>query len=399
MMVSAKLLCEKYGAEMALLILLCRLQYNTITPVEVQIFINSQSLNWELFQKIITLHQVRPFVYNALTANAIQTDAAFYNKLRLTTTRIATGNLLKLKELVRIQQLLKKSGVESIPNKGVLLSKKLYDDYISRETSDIDFIINPGDFVSVISMLVADGYECVNYYNPEYRDLFLESDHEVKFVKSISGEEYKIEIHWAITHKMMAIPFRAEEVFYNTGREIVLNNEVKTLSLSNSFTTLLIHHGVNDIWRTVRHSIDIASFVRKYYADIDWREMESMTRKYKIYKTTCLGLSMCREIYGIEIPERFVTHDPLLKRVIHNMLRFPPIKRKKLSIENVFQQFRLRDSILDKIRLSAAYASAAMLPNIRDVEAWPIPAKWGFAYYFIKPFRLGLSYMQKLYKK
>lgn len=398
-MISARLIAEKYGGEMAALILLCRLQYNTITPVEVQTFINSQSLNWELFQKIITLHQVRPFVYNALTANAIQTDAAFYNKLRLTTTRIATGNLLKLKELVRIQQLLKKSGVESIPNKGVLLSKKLYDDYISRETSDIDFIINPGDFVTAISVLVADGYECVNYYNPEYMDLFLESDHEVKFVKSISGEEYKIEIHWAITHKMMAIPFRAEEVFHNTGRENVLNHEVEILSLSNTFLVLLIHHGVNDVWRTVRHSIDIASFIYKYYADIDWREMERLTRKYKIYKTTCLGLSMCREIYGVEIPGNFAANAPLLNHVIHNMLRFPPIKRKKLSTENILQQFRLRDSVPDKIRLSGAYAGTALLPNIRDVEAWPIPAKWGFAYYFIKPFRLALSYLQKHLKK
>ncbi len=398
-MISARLIAEKYGAEMAALILLCRLQYNTITPVEVQTFINSQSLNWELFQKIITLHQVRPFVYNALTANAIQTDAAFYNKLRLTTTRIATGNLLKLKELVRIQQLLKKSGVESIPNKGVLLSKKLYDDYISRETSDIDFIINPGDFVTAISVLVADGYECVNYYNPEYTDLFLESDHEVKFVKSISGEEYKIEIHWAITHKMMAIPFRAEEVFHNTDRENVLNHEVEILSLSNTFLVLLIHHGVNDVWRTVRHSIDIASFIYKYYADIDWKEMEQLTRKYKIYKTTCLGLSMCREIYGVEIPGNFAANAPLLKHVIHNMLRFPPIKRKKLSTENIIQQFRLRDSVPDKIRLSGAYAGTALLPNIRDVEAWPIPAKWGFAYYFIKPFRLALSYLQKQLKK
>lgn len=389
-MISAKILGEKYGAEMALLILLGRLQYNTIAPVEVQSFINSQSPNWELFQKIITVHQVRPLVYNVLTANAIQTDAAFYNKLKLATTRIATGNLLKLKELVRIQQLLKKSGVECLSNKGVLLSQKLYNDYISRETSDIDFIIKPGDFSTVLNLMIADGYESTCYYNAEYKDLFLKSDSELKLVKRISGEEYKIEMHWAITHKMMDIPLCADEVFHNHSIENVLNNEVEILSLSNTFLTLLIHHGVNDVWRTVRHSIDIASFISKYYADIDWEEMECLTRKYKIYKTTCLGLSMCREIYGIEIPEHFVTDGPLLKRVVHNMLRFPPIKRKKLSGENIFQQFRLRDSALDKIRLSGAYVGTALLPNIRDVEAWPIPVKWGFAYYFIKPFRLLL---------
>lgn len=393
-MINAELLAEKYGAEMALLVLLGRLQYNTISPVEVQSFINSKSLNWELFQKMITVHQVRPFVYNALTTYAIQTDTAFYNKLKLATTRIATGNLLKLKELVHVHQLLKKSGAECMPNKGVLLSKKLYGDYISRETSDIDFIIRPVDFVTAMNVLVADGYEYRCYYNPDYKYLFLKSDSELKFVKRISGEEYKIELHWAVTHKMMAIPFPAEELFHNTDKENVLNNEIETLSLSNTLLTLLIHHGVNDIWRTVRHSIDFASFISKYHADIDWGEMERLTRKYRIYKTTCLGLSMCREIYGIEIPGNFIIIGPLLKRVIHDMLRFPPIKRKKLSGENIFQQFRLRDSAVDKILLSGAYASTALLPNIRDVEAWPIPVKWGFAYYFIKPFRLLLRRRQ-----
>jgi len=394
-MIEAKFIAEKYGAEMALLILLSRLQYKTATPAEVQSFIHTEAVNWELFQKIITVHQVRPFVYNILTANAIQTDAAFHHKLKLATTRIATGNLLKLKELVHIQQLLKNSGVESIPYKGVLLSKTLYNDYVSRETSDIDFIIHPKDFATAREVLVADGYDSTYYYNPEYRNLFLKSDNELLFDKSISEEKYKIEIHWAITHKMMAIPFRDEELFRNTQRENVFNNEIEVLSLSNSLLVLLIHHGVNDVWRTVRHTIDIATFIGKYYSEIDWKEIARLTKQYRIYKTTCLGLSLCKEIYGIEIPEEFMTNDGLLKKIVHNMLRFPPIKRKKLSIENIFQQFRLRDSMQDKVRLSGAYLSTALLPNIRDVEAWPIPAKLRFLYYFIKPFRLLLSPLQK----
>lgn len=392
---SAKSLAETYGAEMASLILLCRLQYNTIAPGEVQSFISSQSINWELFQKIITVHQVRPFVYNVLTANAIQTDETFYNKLKLATTRIATGNLLKLKELVRILQLFKSSGVECMPSKGVLLSKKLYNDYISRETSDIDLIIHPRDFSTAVHLLIADGYNCITYYNPEYKDLFLKSDSEIKFVKSISGVEHKVELHWVITHKMMDIPFHTEDVFRNTARENVLSNEIEMPSLANNLVVLLIHHGVNDIWRTVRHSIDMASFVSRYHADIDWREVEQLTRKYRIYKTTCMGMSMCREIYGIEIPGQFATDGPLLERVVHNMLRFPPIKRKKLSAENMLQQFRLRDSVSDKIRLFYTYAGTALLPNIRDVETWRIPVKWRFAYFILKPFRLAIDHLQK----
>ena len=390
-----QLMAGRYGAEIALLILLGRLRYRTATAGEVQSFINTRPINWELFTRIITVHQVRPFVYNIFAAHGIQTDTAFYNKLKLDTIRIASGNLLKLKELVRIHEALKKAGVKSMPYKGVVLSQLLYNDYISRETSDIDFIIQPQDFAIARDVLVQDGYNSTYYYNAEYRDLFLKSDNELLFAKTTSKEKYKIEIHWAITHKMMDIPFNDEEVFRGTTNEHLLNSDVEVLSVQNCLLALLIHHGVNDIWRTVRHSIDIATFIGKYYSDIDWKEVELLTKRYRIYKTTCLGLSLCKEIYGIEIPKEFTTNDGLLKKIVHNMLRFPPIKRKKLSTENILQQFRLRDSLQDKIRLAGAYLSTALLPNIRDVEAWPISAKWRFLYYFIKPFRLVLSPLQK----
>ncbi len=391
----AKDIAEKYGAETALLILLGRLQYKTVTSAEVQHFINTQTINWSRFDKIIKVHQVRPMVYNMLSVYSIETDTDFYRNLQLTTTRIAAGNLLKLKELIRVHALLKHNNIRSIPYKGVILSKILYGDFISRETSDIDFIIHPEDFSKTRDVLLNDGYGSTYYYNPEYRELFLKSDNELLFAKKKSDKNYKVEIHWAVTHKMMDIPFPDREIFQDTAVENILDNEIEILSPQNRLIVLLIHHGVNDIWRTFRHSVDIATFIQKYASEIDWDETERQVKKYKIYNTTRLGLSLCRELYGISIPAQFGIRNKLLNNIGHNMLRFPPIKRKKLSAENILQQFRLRDSVSNKFKLLVAYISTALLPNIRDVEAWPIPAKWSFIYVFIKPFRLVLSPLQK----
>jgi hypothetical protein len=390
-MISVNEIENKYGTETALFILLIRVYFKTAQAIEVNTYISEKQIDWVLLRKMIRVHQLRPFIYNVISKHAIQVDDEFYKQLKNNATRIAAGNLVRLNELLRIHSLLNKNNIPNIPYKGVLLSDALFNDFISRETSDIDLMIEPENFEAVYELMLANGYVTEYYYNPEYKDVFLKSDCEILFVKQTGDTQVKVEIHWAVTHRMMDVDMPVSELFGKAESKDVLGNGIKILDKESLLLVLLVHHGVNDIWRILRHVLDIALYTRQFADDINWEAIRQQSQKYNISNTTQIGFSLCKEVCGINIPDGYGIHGKQLPKVLHNMLRFPPVKREKLAFENIRQQFSMRDSAIGKISLFRAYLSTSLSPNIRDVEQYRIHPKWSFLYVFLKPFRLLVS--------
>jgi Uncharacterised nucleotidyltransferase len=381
-MIAIPTIQEKYTPEMALTILVCRVFFNTASPNELKEYLAGNKIDWPCFEQIITSHQVRPLIYKVLAAHPSGVDTAFLETLRTNCYRIATGNLGKLEEVKRLSLLLSNGGVMVAPYKGVVLSQLLFDDFISRETVDIDLIIDPADFSKAYNILVADGYT-PRYYDPAFEKQILRTSHELQFKKG----ELKIEIHWAATNPMMNIPLPNADLQQDMGSLQVLGTDVKVFSLRSHLLLLLVHHGVNDVWRTLRHVLDICLFLQKHRNDIDWKDFHAATIKYKIRHTTEMGFLITQQLFGIVIPELYRGGNTP-GSIVNNLFTFPAIKKNKLTSENLSQQLFLRDSTSDKIKLLGAYISTAITPNIRDMEAYPLKRKWYGLYYFIKPFRI-----------
>jgi hypothetical protein len=377
---------KDHTPEMALTILICRAYLHKASEEELRDFVSDNRIDWIVFEKIITAHQVRPLVYKVLSAHPAVIDSQFLERLRRNCFKIATGNFYKLEELVRLHKLLLDKGIKNVPYKGVILSWFLFGDYISRETADIDFLIDPADFAAVHATLIPEGYS-PRYYNPDFEQIFLNTSHELMYSKTGPSGEIKIEIHWAATNQMMDIPMANTDLFQKTDRLTLPGGEVSIFNLENHLLILLVHHGVNDVWRTLRHSFDLSLFLSKYGDKTDWTKFREATIKYKIRHTAEVGLLACHQLFGTAIPEQFAVGTPA-KQVLEHLLRFPAMKKRKLNLENLQQQLFLRDSFTDKLRLLGSYVRTGIKPNVRDMEAWPIAKKWYLLYYLIKPYRI-----------
>lgn len=394
-MIAISSIDKKYGHETGLFILLIRVFFNTAKPAEVNTYTSEKAIDWALLEKMIRVHQLHPFIYNIVSKHSIQVDSTFYERLKNNATRIAAGNLARFSELLRLHSLLNTNNIPNIPYKGVLLSEALFNDFISRETSDIDFMIKPGNFGQVYELMMQQGYKAQYYYDPAYEKLFLKSDCEMLFVKETGNTQLKVEMHWAVTHDMMAVNMPVEELFNKSVSKNTLGAAIQVMDVQSQLMVLLVHHGVNDIWRILRHIVDIALYVRQFSNEIDWEALNKQTRESGIYNTTQTGFFLCKEICGITIPQQLAVNEEQVHKVLHNMLRFPPVKREKLAFENIRQQFSMRDSLTGKIRLFMAYLSTSLSPNMRDVEQYKISPRWSFLYIVIKPFRLLLGIKRK----
>lgn len=372
---------------MALTILVCRVYLGKANGIELLDYVTNNAIDWQLFERIITAHQIRPLIYKTLSAHPSGIDPLFLEKLRKICFRIAKGNLQKLEELVRLNKLFSEHGVKNVPYKGVILSQFLFGDYISRETADIDFLTDAVYFSKAYDILAADGYK-PRYYNPDFERQFLRTSHELLFSKTTPSGTMQVEIHWAATNQMMHIPLPNGHIFQNLDTINLLGRDTPILNLENHFLVLLVHHGVNDIWRTLRHSLDVSLFLEKYSSAIDWDTFREATSKYKIRHTTAAGFLVSHQLFGTSIPKPFIPDAGNADKLLQNLLRFPAIKKRKLNLENLRQQLFLRDSFTDKLRLLASYIQTGVSPNVRDMEAYPVSKKWYALYYFIKPYRI-----------
>ncbi len=378
---------ESYRPEMALTILILRVYFKRIEAVQIEKYILDHKIDWKLFQRIVFTHQIHPVIYKVISINASGFPAAFMEKIRNKSIKVATDNLRNLEELVRLNKLMKYGGVNNVPYKGVILSQFLFNDFLSRETSDIDFLIDKEDFSVAHRLLVADGYE-PRYYNPDFMHQFLKSSHELMYRKTFLASPHKIEIHWAVTSKMMNIRLPNDFILSGQHSVALMGENVSVLNIEKHLLAILVHHGINDVWRTLRHCLDIAVLLEKYSNDIDWEELRLLTRKYRIYHTTETGFLIANKLFGILIPDTYQTKNVLDQNVLSNLLRFPALDKGKLHIANLRQQLYLRDSTRDKIKLLWSYFLAAFTPNIRDMEAVKVPGNSYFLYYLLKPYRI-----------
>jgi len=382
-----KEISEKFSPEMALLVLICRVYFNKANEHELEAWLKEQKTDWKFLGQIIKVHQVRPMVYKVLSAGYHGVDPVFLEMLRKNCLQVATGNLQKLDELVRLSKLFKTRGIKIVPYKGVILSRILFGDYISRETADIDFLTDPVYFPQLREILLSEGY-VYSYYNPDFEKQILGTSFELLFTKRTESGLLKIEVHWQLTSKMLDIPLQLKDLMKNPDTVNIRGQELETLNLENLALSLMVHHGCNDIWRVMRHCLDIGLFMEKYRDEIDWARFYELTKKYHIRKTSATGFYLAQELFGSAVPKPFRDETKNADSLIASLLRFPPVNRVKFTLQNLRQHLQLRDSYLDKIRLLFHYLVAGITPNIRDMEAVKVPQPWYFLYYFIKPFRL-----------
>ncbi|MCD6064924.1 MAG: hypothetical protein K0R82_2835 [Flavipsychrobacter sp.] len=385
-MISIDHIAKTYSPEIALLVLVCRVEQKTNANESLTTYIAKNPIDWKLFANIVAAHQLRPVVYKVLSELAADVDAGFMSKLRIESLRIASGNLVKLDVLTKLHTALNEYGVVNIPYKGVLLSHLIYHDFVSRETADIDFLINPNDFSLANQVLLDNGYNPQYFFRPDLEKRFVEVESEMLFLKDTHNIPLKVEIHWDVTHRMMNVPIDFRQLFDNSEINQVLDKQVRMLAAEDLLVVLLIHHGVNDVWRSLRHVVDLAALLNNDASLLN-PEVEERLRQTGLLKTSAIGTQLCYDLFGVGATSP-ISQTNSYRSVLHNLLTFPALKKQKLSVENIRQQFLLRDNFKDQLLLAFSYARAAFTPNLRDVETLALPRRLYFLYYLLKPFLL-----------
>ncbi|MCK7461455.1 MAG: nucleotidyltransferase family protein [Sphingobacterium sp.] len=106
-------------------------------------------------------------------------------------------HLGKLQTFLRISDLFNKEDIDFIPQKGPVLSYRLYSDPLYRVYNDLDFLINVELISKTVELLERNGFQSPNYLLPEdecHRQLLYK--HINEFFCTIRIRMFVFELHW-----------------------------------------------------------------------------------------------------------------------------------------------------------------------------------------------------------
>lgn len=379
-----------YGNDIALAVLFLRIRLGTAQETELEEFLSNHQTDPEKLIRLLEAHQVESVVYSADGFNHYfpRHDRIIEFKKRVEFR--ARMNMLVLDEICNLQKEFTQGGFEVVFYKGVFLSKLLFNDFTTRATSDIDVLIHAKDFSSVRNTLLSAGYEEVYYYPKDYPEYYLQLTREATFRKKTTGGRFVyIEIQWAPLPAIFNLPYHHEYFFSNTRSLKIMGEEIKSPGLEQHLVILLIHHGMADLWRNLKHVFDLAMYCHRYKDSIGWDIVEEYIRKEKFVVNAKVGIQLCDILFGVQVPllSSLPAEDLKSEIVLKSLLQYPLLVKSKKSVSNIRRQLLLTDDRGQKWHLMSGYLRIFLQPSLVDLQNQYFPPALFPLYYITKRFR------------
>lgn len=389
-MMEIEQIARKYNAEIALIVLLLRIKLGTAKGNEIDLFLKGKSPDLDIVLELVRAHELTSIAFSIKEGREILSSPKQHIQISKEVGLRGRNNLLILAELVHLSRYFMEQELPVIFYKGILLSKILFDDFTTRATSDIDIMIRSADFIKIREVLLSFGYEEVYYYPESYPGYFLSLTRESAFRKQFAGGHYiYVELQWSPLPKHYGLPYNNDYFFGHTEQVMLTGESVNTLQLTQHLFMLMIHHGLSDLWRSLKHVFDIAIFINRYNDNINWEELYKMENTWHIRNNFSCGRNLVNNMFGVgsKQSDPWKANEEIIQSVLDSLLGHPLISKKKKSAQVLQRQLILCDSRKERNTLLKGYLKIAIWPSLIDLENIKLPAVLFPLYFITKRFR------------
>jgi hypothetical protein len=392
------------GNEMAAMILCCRVFFETATITDLNDFIAGNDIDWLTLVRLAYQHRIRPVVYKIL--HLIELPGEINVLIYKQHAEITKLNFKQAVETERIIMLLKQHGIEAIPYKGTAFAKQFFGDLVSRESSDIDLVIKPHDINTAIAVLEHDEYlpeldHVYKYLGAKYHTYY--KDYNVNKFKN-GKREFHIELHWAIAEGYLGISDKINAFIFDVDDTIVLTkNRIRVLNKAAHFSSILIHHGVKDTFRSLKCIVDIVQASGQVCVQSNSRKIYESFADIGLKNTLAVGNALSEQLFGIGLMQTEVlkVSDSTVNYFYKQLLGKQILRNENTGNIAVWikKRFMLQDSIFYKLNFCWSTLKYRFIPGPVDFELIQLPKSIFFIYYIMKPFRSIIKPMDVVGRK
>lgn len=299
-------------------------------------------------------------------------------------------NLALFREMQALCGRLNDLGVDVLVYKGLVLCNIMHGDLTTRPTRDLDILVRSSDFLRLRGELLRMGFREDYHFPMRYARYYMGVNREAAFSRMLpDGVELNVEVQWAPVLPLYEIPFDNAPFFERAVAASWGGNGMRIPCLEDQFLLLLAHHGVSELWHSLKHVTDLAFFLEGRGGELDWTGVNEGIRRWGMVRHAGVGFALCRELLGIDSPHgsSFRTDDRLLKVMLDRLLGESLASRDQILPANMALQWRLTKGLPAKSRLLRGYLRKWASPSLTDLDHLRLPRVLFPLYYVLKPFR------------
>ena len=359
----------------------------------------SQVQDWEYLLAAASYHGLLPLLHKHVHASGA--DLVPVNVLsRLKQSSLANTQtvLHLLSKQLKVQRLLKDTGVPVAVFKGSVLSQMSYGEISLRQAGDVDLLIERQHFARVRVLLESLGYEMTPQLTTTQLASHLKHHCEIQFVRD--DWFTVVDLHWGLAPKSFVFNLETTEVMSRLQTVAVAGGEIQTLATEDLILYLSMH-GAKHLWRALEWISSLGELIRTAEA-IDWEVV--VERAVQAHATRMLGLAL-RLVERVSGPGMFsdshvlgafdkdASMSRMAEQVLAQMFVASGVAAStETNLYNLKIMDRKRDALISTLR-------AIFVPTFTDWDALTLPPSLHSLYYAYRPLRLSKVYTTSLWRR
>lgn len=196
-----------------------------------------------------------------------------------------------------VSELLEGRGVEFMPQKGPILSYRLYGDPLYRAYNDLDFYIRADRIADAVDLLMRNGFHSPYYRFPVSgcrQKLLFRHTNELFLQSTVL--EAGVELHWSMFNARLTSPEEHDRLINESKIELVFDGRRYSVLKEEAELLFLVIHGGLHAWSKLKWLVDIAVFLERCPFDKD-RFLE-LTRRMRAGRL----VSLCNKMLVSRLP-------------------------------------------------------------------------------------------------
>lgn len=379
---------EDHGAEVAFLIGLLRERLG-VQDANGSFHPDVSRIDQAKLSSLVIRHEVAHLAWGRDAPATLLTDDTV--KLLSDSLRLRSAwNLVLFREMQALCGSLGELGADFLFYKGLVLCDALHGDLTTRPTRDLDILVRSSDFLRLREGLLRMGFREDYHFPMRHARYYMGVNREAAFSRLLpEGVELSVEVQWAPVLPLYGVPFDNAPFFERAVAPKWGGGAMRVPCLEDQFLLLLAHHGVSDLWHSLKHVSDLAFFLERRRGELDWKRVGEGIRRWGMERHAGVGFALCRDLLGTDPPNGLsvVADDRLLRHMRARLLGSRPPSRDQILPANMALQLRLANGFPAKARLIRGYLRKWASPSLTDLEHLRLPRVLFPLYYLMKPFR------------
>lgn len=347
-------------------------------------YIKNDKIDWDLFLSYSLHHRLYPHIHLKMKEKDFLWIPTYVKEQIAQHYKQNTFKMLQLSgEMSFINKLFSEHHIQTIFLKGPFLAKELYGDLSLRTSGDVDFIIPVERLQEAEKLLEEHGYEKDDYIETVLNDWCWRHHHVTYFH---SQKRIKVEIHWRL-HPGPGKETSFQELWSRKRENKDSQIPFYCLGSEDLFHFLSVH-GARHGWSRLRWLDDMQQLLKH---SLDWELIYSLYKRNHQLHIVGQVLLLTSQLLGAKTPQKM--HACLKSKKAQTLAQQAIFYLEKMvnlhtpPLPKEIADFHSHHTIaLMSLHQKSLYFLSLLYPFPEDAATLPLPKKWHFLYFPLRPF-------------